>query len=77
LENLDLLDYKDHLERLVQQERKALRDTVDSSACRACLVPSVHLVRRVHLVPPEPMGSPEPLDPEVHLALMEQLVLLA
>jgi len=61
----------------VRLERRALRDTVDSLACRACLVLSGHLVRRVHLVPQEPTGNPAPPDPEARLVSTERLVLLA
>lgn len=62
-----------HQERLEQQERRDPRDTEASLDCKGCLVPSDHLVRRVHLVPQEPMGSPGPQDPGVRLALMVPL----
>jgi hypothetical protein len=61
----------------VRLERRALRDTVVSLACRACLVLLGHRVRRVHLVPQEPTGNPAPPDPEARLVSTEQLVLLA
>lgn len=42
-------------------------------ASRDCLGQLDRLVRRVHLVPQEPTGSPEHLEPEAHRALMVQL----
>lgn len=70
MESLDHLDFRDPPEKLVLQERKDLRVIEASLDCKGCLAQLGLPVKRVHLVPPEPMGSLAHLDPGAHLVLM-------